>query len=124
MICVPIIGAKGYCGAVGYEETFGMSGYLYCQEMKKMLHKRGVKIFEETAVTAINDHTVITPHAQITAEHIVVCTDRFMPELGVLKQDVYHAQTFLMVSEPLTDAQIRAIFPDKKFFSVGHRFNL
>ena len=107
------IGSNGYCGAVGYEETFGMSAYLYCQEMKQLLEKAGVMIFEETAVTAINDHMLTTPHAQITAEYIVVCTDRFMPELGLLTKDVYHAQTFLMISEQLTDAQIRAIFPEQ-----------
>ena len=68
-------------------------------------------IFEETPVTAIDNHTLTTPHARITADYIIVCTDRFMPELGLLTQDVYHAQTFLMISEPLTDAQIQAIFP-------------
>ncbi len=107
------IGSNGYCGAMGYEETFGMSAYLYCQEMKLLLEKAGVMIFEETAVTAINDHMLTTPHAQITADYIVVCTDRFMPELGLLTKDVYHAQTFLMISEQLTDAQIRAIFPEQ-----------
>jgi gamma-glutamylputrescine oxidase len=107
------IGSKAYVGAMTYEETFGISAYLYCQELKQHLQKLGVMIFEETAVTAINNHVLTTPHAQITADYIVVCTDRFMPELGLLKQDVYHAQTFLMISEPLTDAQIHAIFPQK-----------
>jgi gamma-glutamylputrescine oxidase len=107
------IGSKDYVGAITYEETFGISGYLYCQELKNHLQKLGVMIFEETAVTAINDHVLTTAHAKITADYIVVCTDRFMPELGLLTQEVYHAQTFLMISEPLTDAQIHAIFPQK-----------
>jgi gamma-glutamylputrescine oxidase len=105
------INSDRYYGGVGYAETFGINGYLYCQEMKKLLQKNGVTIFEDTTATALNDHIITTPHAQITAEHIIVCTDRFMPELGLLTQDVYHAQTFLMLSEPLTDAQRQAIFP-------------
>ncbi len=107
------IASDGYFGGVSYEETFGINGYLYCQEMKKQLQKTGVMIFEDTAVIAINDHMVTTPHAQIVADYIVVCTDHFMPELGLLKQDVYHAQTFLMISEQLTDGQKEAIFPEK-----------
>jgi gamma-glutamylputrescine oxidase len=105
------IGSKDYCGGITYEETFGMSAYLYCQELKQHLQTLGVMIFEETTVTAIDNHTVSTPHANVTADYIVVCTDRFIPELGFLTQDVYHAQTFLMISEELTDAQIQGIFP-------------
>ncbi len=108
-----LIGSKGYYGGVGYKETFGINGYLYCQELKQQLQKAGVMIFEETAVTALDDHVIVTPHASITADSIVVCTDRFMPELGLLTQKVYHAQTFLMISEPLIDFQVRAIFPEK-----------
>ncbi len=107
------IASDGYTGGVGYEETFGINGYLYCQEMKQQLQKFGVRVFEDTVVTAIKGHILTTPHARITADYIIVCTDRFMPELGLLKQEVYHAQTFLMVSEQLTDAQMRAIFPEK-----------
>ena len=111
------IASKSYFGAVLYEDSFGINGYLYCQEMKKVLQKAGVLIFENTPVVEINEHMLRTPHAQITAEYIVVCTDRFMPELNLLPREVYHAQTFLMISEPLTDTQIRTIFPDKPFLA-------
>lgn len=108
------IASHQYAGAVSYEETFGINGYLYCQEMKKHLQKLGVLVFEETAVTSIKDHTVTTPHATITADFIVVSTDRFMPDLGLLTQAVYHIQTFLMRSEQITDQQARSIFPKEK----------
>lgn len=111
------IKSDGYCGAVGYEETFGINAFVYCQELKQHLQKSGVTIFEDTTVIAIDDHTITTPHAKITADYIVVCTDRFMPELGILKQEVYHAQTFLMVSEKLTAGQIQAIFPIKNLLA-------
>lgn len=105
------IGSKSYFGAVSYEETFGINGYLYCQELKNYLQKAGVLIFEESTVINIKDHLVQTAHANITSELIIVCTDRFMPELDLITQDVYHAQTFLMRSEPLTTTQMQAIFP-------------
>ena len=107
------IGSSDYYGGVRYEDTFGINAYLYCQELKKILQNAGVIIFEETPVTAIDDHVLKTLHAQITADHIIVCTDRFAPDLGLLKQDVYHAQNFLIISQQLTDDQIHSIFPKK-----------
>jgi len=106
------VNSQGYVGGVKYENTFGMNGYHYCQQMKLHLESLGVLIFEETPVTAIEDHVVITDHAKITADYIVVCTDKFMPELGLLKQDVYHAQTFVMASQQLSDEQVKNMFPD------------
>lgn len=109
------IGSQSYFGGVSYEDTFGIDGYRYCQALKEHLQKKGVLIFEETTVIKINNHNVHTSHAILTAELIVVCTDRFMPELDLLSQSVYHAQTFVMQSEELTQAQITAIFPQEKF---------
>lgn len=111
------IASNSYFGGIEYENTFGVNVYKYCQEMKKQLQSLGVMIFEETPATEIHDHTVITPYAKINAEHIVVCTDKFMPELGLLSQDVYHVQTFVMASQVLEPEQIKAIFPDKKFMA-------
>ncbi len=107
------IGSSRYYGGVGYKDTFSINGYLYCQEMKKVLLSKGVQIFEETAVVAISDHIVQSLHGSVEAEYIIVCTDRFAPQMGLLKQDVYHAQTFLMLSEPLTEEQARRLFPRK-----------
>jgi gamma-glutamylputrescine oxidase len=38
-----------------------------------------------------------------------------LPDLNKLTKKVYAAQTFLMISSPLTDKTINQIFPDKKF---------
>ena len=116
------VASDAYFGCVGYEGTFGMDGYRYCQEMKKYLQNLGVLIFEETPVIEIKDHEVITPYAKITADYIVVCTDRFMPQLGLFSDNVYHAQTFVMASQVLTDEQIKNIFPDKKLMCWDTEF--
>ncbi|MBP6870237.1 FAD-binding oxidoreductase [Candidatus Babeliales bacterium] len=107
------IGSKNYVGGVAYQNTFGINGYQYCQELKTYLQSVGVLIFEETAVLQIDEHTAITAHAKITGDYIIVCTDRFTPELDLLKQDIYHAQTFLMASQVLSKEQIKTIFPHK-----------
>ncbi len=107
------IASDGYVGGMTYEDTFGINPYLYCQEMKSHLQKSGVMVFEETTVTGIDDYILVTAHANITAEYIIVCTDRFTPELGLLTEQIMQVQTFLMISEKLTDAQIRGVFPQK-----------
>lgn len=105
------IGSDQYFGGVGYENTFGINGYRYCQEMKKLLQNAGMMIFEETPVTAIQDHVLITPHARITADNIIICADRFIPDLNLLTKEIYHAQNHLMISEQLTDEQRQILFP-------------
>lgn len=110
-----LIGSDKFFGGVLYKDSLGMNPFNYCQELKKELQKQGCLIFEETPVLKVEGHTVVTAHAKIEAEHIVICVDRFLPKLGMLSQDVYHAQTFVMASAPLSEKQIRQIFPEKSY---------
>jgi gamma-glutamylputrescine oxidase len=48
----------------------------------------------------------------VRAEAVVLCVDRFLPEFDLLSNEVFHIQTFLAVSAPLSDSQRSAIFPD------------
>lgn len=110
-----VIGSDAYQGGVSYGGTFGIRAYNYCLGMKKVLQESGVLIYEETPAIAIQEKMVKTPRATIRAEHIIVCTDRFEPAASLLWDKVYHVQTFLMLSAPLTDSQIKKIFPSKPF---------
>lgn len=109
-----LIGTKRYYGGVTYRKNFGISGYKYCTAMKNILMKQGVAIYEETPVVKIDAHLVTTLHATVKAETIVVCADRFIPTLGMLTKEIYHVQNFLLLSQVLTDDEIRKIFPQKK----------
>ncbi len=111
-----VIGSENYMGGIAYGNTFGIRAYNYCLEMKQVLQKEGMQIYEETPATHIAEKKVTTPYATIKADHIVVCTDRFEPALSQSLWDkIYHVQTFLMVSTPLSDAQVKSIFPTKSF---------
>jgi gamma-glutamylputrescine oxidase len=110
-----VIGSDGYKGGISYGGTFGIHAYQYCSGMKNILQESGVQIYEETPAISIADNSVTTPHARIKADHIVVCTDRFEPAASLLWDSVYHVQTFLMMSAPLSDGQIKQIFPGKPF---------
>ena len=102
------------CGGVRYAGTFGINAYLYCQAMRDILLDSGVAIHEQSAVTEIGEGQVKANGFTVRADAVVLCMDRFLPELGVLPNEVYHTQTFLAVSARLTDAMVSAIFPESR----------
>ncbi|HZS43051.1 MAG TPA: FAD-binding oxidoreductase [Candidatus Paceibacterota bacterium] len=109
-----VLATDQYFGGVRYGGSFGLNSYLYCQAMKEVLEKRGVEIFEETVVTEVKDGKVVCDYSgnfTVKAKHIIVATDKFLPDLNLRKNEVYHAQTFLALSQPLSEKQIKKIFP-------------
>lgn len=110
-----VLGCQSYQGGVAYPDTFGIHAYHYCIGMKKVLQDKGLIVHEETPAIAIEDHRVMTPQGNVKAQHIIVCTDRYAEALPTLANKVYHVQTFLLISAPLSDAQIKTIFPDRPF---------
>jgi gamma-glutamylputrescine oxidase len=107
-----IIGSNQYHGGVRYGGTFGINGLAYVQRLRDGLRDRGVRIFEESPVMKIEPHFVATAGGRVDAGKILICADRFAEELGVEKNDVYHAQTALILSEPLKPDLFASIFPD------------
>lgn len=105
------VDTQKFYGGVVYENTFGINAYEYCRNFAQYLKTLGVLIYEETAVTKIDDHTLTTAQAKITADYIVICVDRALPDLGFLYDDVYQVQNFVVASKPLTDEQVHTIFP-------------
>ena len=89
--------------------------------MIDILRQQGVEIYEETPAISIEENGVKTPFGTILADYIVLCTDRFTPQLGKLTYDLYHAQTSLLLSAPLTDAQLAALFPRGSPYDMGYR---
>lgn len=102
---------EGYRAGVRYGETYGINPLLYAQELKQKLIDLGVKIFESTEVMGIHDHTASTHLGSVTAEQIIVCIDKMKPDFSSAAREVYHAQTFLSISEPLSQKDIEALFP-------------
>lgn len=110
-----VINSDGYVGGIAYGGTFGIRAYDYCLGMKQVLQNLGVQIYEETPALHIYQNKVTTPQATISADRIIMCTDRFEPAATLLWDKIYHVQTFLMMSAPLSDAQVKQIFPAQKY---------
>jgi gamma-glutamylputrescine oxidase len=100
-----------YTTGVRYGGTYGINPLLYAQELKQVLLDKGVQIFESTEVMKIDDHTAYTHLGSVKAEHIIVCIDKMKPHFSPAAREVYHAQTFLSISEPLEQKDIATLFP-------------
>lgn len=107
------LGSTRYYGGVTYGKNFGISAYKYCQSMKNILIQQGIEVYEETPVLSLQDNVITTLHATVKANTIIVCADRFIPMLGKLTKEIYQIQNFLLISQPLTDQEIRKMFPQK-----------
>lgn len=110
-----IIGTDAYSGAVRYPGTYGVDALLYCQGMKKILLANGIEIYESSEVVSVKDHIVKTHLGSVSANQIIFCADKLRPALTHFAANVYHAQTFLSISEPLSEETIHTVFPGGRF---------
>jgi gamma-glutamylputrescine oxidase len=76
-----------------------------------VLVDNGMQVFESTAMKRLEDHTIYTHGGSITADHIIIAVDKLEPHISPLSAEVFHAQTFLSVTEPLTDQERSILFP-------------
>lgn len=116
-----VIGGKGYGGGVRYGQTYGINPLLYAQELKMALIRLGVKIFESTEVLSIDDHTAKAHLGSVTADQFIVCIDKMKSTFSLIAENTYHAQTFLCISEPLEEKDIREIFPAEELMCWDSR---
>jgi len=110
-----IIGSTAYSSAVRYSDTYGINALRYAQGLKEILLDHGVHIYESSEATALDGHKVKTHLGSVTAEAIIFCADKLGKNLTPHYWNYYYAQTFLAVSEPLSDHEVKAMFPEQPF---------
>lgn len=102
-----------YTAGCQYTGTWSINPMLYAQEIKRVLKKKGVRIYESTQVEEIDGHIAKTHLGQVKADNIIMCIDKLERTMGPVSDQVYHAQTFLSISEPLEKSDIKEMFPTK-----------
>ena len=106
-----ILGAQDYTAGIRYGGTYGINPLATLQGFKNLLVENGMQIYESTAMERLEDHTVYTHAGSVTADSIIIAIDKMNPEISPLADEAFHAQTFLSVTEPLTDRELRILFP-------------
>ncbi len=83
--------------------------------MKSYLISQGVEIYENTALKKIESHSILTNTVRIDFESVIFALGQVPESLDRTRaKNTFGIQNFLTVSEPLTDSQIEAMFPDGK----------
>ena len=113
-----ILKSDGFLGAVRYNDTYGINCLQYLQGMKNILVENGIEIYENTEVHSINQNIAYTHAGSIKADQIIVAIDKMERSISKIADEIYHAQTFLSVSEPLSDSEVNQIFPSGKEFQM------
>ncbi len=105
----------GYTLGLKYPGSYGINSFAYCQEIKNLLIKKGVKIFEGSEVNKIEGNIAITHLGEVQAKNIIVCIDKMKKEFDKdISKEYHHMQTYLTVSEPLTKEEVNSIFPKEE----------
>jgi gamma-glutamylputrescine oxidase len=106
-----ILGSVDYTAGIRYGGTYGINPLQCLQGFKDVLIDDGMQVFESTEMERLEGHTVHTHAGSVTADHIIVAVDKLEPHISPLSAECFHAQTFLSVSEPLTDREFDILFP-------------
>jgi len=113
-----ILNCSGFSGGIRYDGTFGFNPLQYLQGMKNVLIDAGMRVYESTEVNRIEGHIAYTDSGSVKAKEMVVAIDKMDVRLNDLSKQIYHAQTFLSVSEPLSDRQVTELLPSGDDFQM------
>ncbi len=105
-----------YTAAAKYKDCFGICAYQYCQELKQYLTAQGVRVFEFTEIDDLKEHEAISNCGTIHFQHCFLSPGKVSSKLSEEKAKLLFGVTnFITVSEPLLEAQIRAIMPKDNY---------
>jgi gamma-glutamylputrescine oxidase len=110
-----IIGSKDYTAAVRYRHTYGVDALRYSQGLKGLLLDAGISVYESSAVVSLSGNSARTHMGSVTADQVIFCADKLGPDLSPYSSNVYHEQTFLSITEPLSRKEQDFMFPEEPF---------
>jgi gamma-glutamylputrescine oxidase len=109
-----VLGADNFTAGIRYTGTYGINPLVCLQGFKDLFIDNGMQVFESTEMLRLEDHTVYTHGGSITADRIIIAVDKLQDSISPLAREIFHAQTFMSVSAPLTDKEISLLFPSGK----------
>jgi gamma-glutamylputrescine oxidase len=105
----------GYSAGLRYGDTWSLDPFAYCQALRRLLIASGVRVFEDSEITAIDGTTATTTHGAVTAGRILVCANQVPRRLNQRAYRQYYlANTVLGISAPLSPRDIAALFPEAR----------
>jgi gamma-glutamylputrescine oxidase len=117
-----------YQAGLRYPPSALLNPVLLCRELKRLVIAGGVRVYEQTTVrrlTAGRPVTLTVGAGSLTAGQLVLATNAYTAQLGILQGQIIPIQTHVIQTAPLTDAQLgRLTWPGRNpIFEAGHIFN-
>jgi gamma-glutamylputrescine oxidase len=109
-----ILGAEKFSAGIRYTGTYGINPLQCLQGFKDVCIEQGMQVFESTEMERLEDHTAYTHGGSVTADKIIIAVDKMSTSISPLAKEIFHAQTFMSVTEPLTDKELSLMFPSGK----------
>jgi gamma-glutamylputrescine oxidase len=114
----------GYTKGLKYSGSYGINSFVYCQELKSLLIRKGVFIFEESEVHKIYNNIAITHLGSVKFENAIICADKLKKEFNEeWSNKYYHIQTYLAISEPLSNKEMNSLFPQGELMCWDTRWD-
>jgi gamma-glutamylputrescine oxidase len=117
-----------YQAGLRYPQSALLNPVLLCRELKRILIAGGVRVHEHTHVRRLAPGRPVElalGDGTLTAARLVLATNAYTAQLGLLQGQIVPIQTHVIQTEPLTDRQLsRLNWPGRNpVFEAGHIFN-
>jgi gamma-glutamylputrescine oxidase len=117
-----------YRAGLGYPESGLLNPVLLCRELKRLLLAAGVRVHERTPVLGLTPGRPVRIRLEeggVTARQVVLATNAYTPQLGLLQGQVIPVHTHVIQTERLAAADLaRVNWPARtSFFETGNIFN-
>ncbi len=111
-----MVDSERYLGAMWEPRLLLVNPARLVREQKRIALELGVRVFEHTPVLAVSEihgdgaaHRLLTPAGSLTAGRVAFTTNAYSHLFGALDRFQMPAFTYMIATEPLTDAQLDPI---------------
>jgi gamma-glutamylputrescine oxidase len=101
-----------YLGALRYRRAGVLDPQRLCRGLRERLLDSGVEVYEHTPVARLDrtdPHLLSCAAGSVRAEHVIVATDAYAAELGVLGRSVVPIDTHVLRTAPLPRALLEEL---------------
>nr|WP_241248347.1 FAD-dependent oxidoreductase [Nocardioides sp. KC13] len=114
------LAATGTLGATYTPDCAAIHPAKLVRGLARAVEARGVTIYEQTRVTAIEPHLLRTERDVVSADVVVRATEGYTPTLAGLEREVVPVRSLIIATEPLTDLVWSSIgLEERETFSDG-----
>ena len=102
-------------GGIFYPNAYGINPWLLCQGLASRATSSGAKVYGNSAVTRCeqldNTHVIHTANGRVTAKTLIIATNAYGQRslLPTLKDKMFPVISSIIVTQPLSKAQIEAV---------------